>query len=349
MWGLATWLLAACTTLPKQPIGMAVMLDGDRSAVGALPRTAVPGLELRTIELPDPAPAPVDDHAALLARARTAYARGNFEGCRSELAKVEVVQLLVDGNRSLAARQLALETACAWSSLARTDAANAAARIASFGLELPVAAVAPDVEQLIGDAIAAAGKAPRHPLVIHGEPGARVALDGRGAGCTVPCTLDVADGDHVIAVETDGFLPAARLVRAPQPKPVRLDQPPAPAVVAGRQWRARVGRGLPPTDEIGAGLIAKLSGARRITLVHGGPRLTGALIVDGQLRASMTRDRGEAGALIRELSYDAGVLQRPPVWQRPWFLIAVSGAALAIAGGIVAVTYQPEIQTSVRF
>jgi hypothetical protein len=38
--------------------------------------------------------------------------------------------------------------------------------------------------------------------------------------------------------------------------------------------------------------------------------------------------RGATPQLVREFAYDAGILQRPRVWQRPWFWIAVTGATL---------------------
>jgi hypothetical protein len=42
-------------------------------------------------------------------------------------------------------------------------------------------------------------------------------------------------------------------------------------------------------------------------------------------------------------------LQRPALWQRPLFWIIASGAAVLVAGSIVAITYQRPIHTSVGF
>jgi hypothetical protein len=65
--------------------------------------------------------------------------------------------------------------------------------------------------------------------------------------------------------------------------------------------------------------------------------------------ASTTRGHGDATGAIRELAYDGGVLHRPSVFQRPWFWIAAAGAAIVIAGAIVAVTYKPEPVTGLSF
>lgn len=338
----------ACAPTPKNPIRVAILVEADPAGVGELAPRAVDGLELRMVELPPPPPAPTDVNAPMITRARAGYARGDFDACRSELAKVDVVQLLVAENRALASRAITLEAACAWGALAKADARTAAARIASFGLELPVSAVAPDVEQLIGTAVAAAGKEPRHQLAVQGETGARLAIDGRPAGCTLPCTLDVSGGEHVLAVDADGFMPASRLVRTPETTQVTIAQQPASAQLAAQQWRARIGRGLPGTDTVGVSLVAKLAGEQRVAVLRGGTRLEGAIIVDGALRAQALRDRGQGPALVRELAYDGGVLQRPAVWQRPWFWIAVSGAAVVIAGTIVWATYEPETRTGLK-
>ncbi len=327
---------------------MAILVEADAAAVGELAPRSVAGLELRTVEIPSPPAAPIDVAAPVITRARAAYASGDFDACRSELAKVDVVQLLVAQNRALASRAITLEAACAWGALAKADARTAAARLASFGLELPVSAVAPDVEQLIGAAVATSGKEPRHQLAVEGEVGARLALDGRPAGCTLPCTLDVSGGDHVLAVDTDGFMPASRVVRAPDITQIKLAQQPASAQLAAQQWRARIGRGLPGTDAVGVSLIAKLAVEQRIAVLRGGSRLEGSIIVDGALRAQAVRDRGEGPPLVRELAYDGGVLQRPAVWQRPWFWIAASGAAVVIAGAIVWATYEPETRTGLK-
>jgi hypothetical protein len=257
--------------------------------------------------------------------------------------------VLAAGERSLAARAVTLEAACAYGARRAAEAQAAATRLATLGLALPEAAVAIEVEAMIGRAIAAVGGGPRHPLAIGGEPGARLAIDGRPAGCALPCTLDLPAGDHVIAVEADGFEPKAQLIRVPDTRTIAIEQAAASPELAARQWRARLGRGLSPTDPTGVALIARLARWPRVVLLEGGERVTGAMVVDGALAASGARRRGEAGALVRELAYDARVLRRPPLWSRPWFWIAASGATLLAAGAAVALTYEPEVRTRVGF
>jgi len=337
-----------CTPKPSQTIPIAVLVDGDRAAIGELPRTAVTGLELTPLVLPEPAPIAASDDTATVTRARITYGKGDFDACHGELSKLDVAKLLAAHDRALAARLLFLDAACAWGATDKAAAQAIAARFASFGLAVPDLAVSPDVERVFGDAITAAGKAPHTPLEITGEPGARLTIDGREAGCTLPCTLDVGPGDHVLAVDADGFQPAARTVRAPSP-PIAIAQSAATAELAARQWRARIGRGLPPADVVGARLLGRVGRGPRVAIVHGDTRLTGSLVVDGVLVATATGEREGGPALIRELAYDGGILRRPALWQRPWFWIAASSVAVLAAGTIVAITYQPPIRTNPGF
>jgi hypothetical protein len=337
-------VLAACAPMPKHPISVAVLVDGEPPA---LPATSVPGLALQPFALaPEPA-ALADTTSAALASARKAYASGAPDACRTEIAKLDVPALLAAGKRDAAARALALDTACAFQGLAQDDAARAADRLAAFGLDLPADAVAREAEDLIVAAIAKASAAPRAKLTVTGEPGARASVDGKPAMCVVPCPLDLAPGDHVIAVESDAHEPAWKLVRVPEVTTIAIAQQPATAARASSQWRARIGRGLPATDATGASLLSLAARQSRVAYLHGGRELTGSLIVDGKLRASGTGPDGPQ--LMRELAYDGGLLQRPKFYQRPWFWIAVTGLTLAASGAIVYVTYEPEKQTMVSF
>jgi len=334
----------ACAPMPKHPIAVSVIVDGEPSP--ALASTSVPGLALHDVALaPEPIP-PAQTITSELALARKAYAAGDADRCRTQIAALQISALLAAGNRNAAARALALDTACAYQGLARDDADRAAARLAAFGLDLPADAVAREAEDLIVAAIERLGAAPRAKLVVTGEVGARVALDGRPATCVVPCPLDVTPGDHVIAVEADGFEPAWKVVRVPDVAAVAVPQSAATPVRASSQWRARLGRGLAATDATGASLLALATREPRIVYLRGGEQVTGTLIVDGKVRASGS---GRGPQLVRELAYDAGLLARPRTWQRPWFWIAVAGATAIVAGGVVYVTYEPEIQTMVGF
>ncbi len=330
---------SACAPMPKHPIAVAVVHDGP----GDVAESAVTGLALHPATLPPEAP-PVDESvASVLVSARRAYATGEADRCREQLATLDLPALLARGNRAAAARALALDTACAYQGLAREDAARIAAQLAVLGLDLPADAVAREAEDLIVAAIATASAASRAKLEVTGVTGARVSVDGRPATCVTPCPLELVAGDHVISVDADGYAPAWKTVRVPDSSHLAIEQQPAPPALAGSQWRARVGRGLPPTDAKGAELLALALAEPRIAYLAG---TTGVLIVDGTLRATGS---GESPALLRELAYDGGLLQRPKVWQRPWFWIVVAGATAVVSGAVIYTTYQPEIETMVRF
>src|SRR5580765_3050034 len=94
-------LVAGCTPRPSHTIPVAVLVDGEPVAIA---KTAVDGLELRPLELPAQVAPAADDHATAVARARAAYAKGDFDACRGELAKLDVAGLLVAGDRAVAAR-----------------------------------------------------------------------------------------------------------------------------------------------------------------------------------------------------------------------------------------------------
>ena len=338
---------AGCAATPTTAIPIAVVVDGDRAALGGGAAPRVAGLELREVALPAPPAQPADVVGPAIARARVAYQHGDLDACRGELAHVDVAAVLARGDRATAARALALDAGCAWGNRATEDARADAARLASLGLDLPEGIVPPDVEAVIGAAITDAGGAARAPLAVAGPIGARASVDGKPAGCALPCTVDVAPGEHVVAVDADGFQPVERAVRVPDVASVTLAPQAAPAALAAQQWRARVGRGLPAADATGAALLGQLASAPRVAYLHGDAQLAGALVVDGKLVATVTRARGDASGALRELAYDGGVLHRPSVWQRPWFWIAVSGAVVLAAGAIVAVTYTPHVRVGV--
>ncbi len=333
-------LIAACGASSAHPIPIAVVVDGDPAAVGDLPR--VDGLELRRVALPAPAQAGTHDSEPTVALARKAYVAGDFATCRTILAAIDIPAELAAGERSLASRALTLATACAFGAAAKSDAMTTAAQLASYGLELPSATVSPDVETLIGNAIEAAGSAARGQLAVSGVVGARLSVDGLPA-CALPCTIPLARGDHVVAVAADGYAPATRTVRIPDETTIAIAQAVASPELAANQWRARMARGAPVGDPVGAALLGAIGRDRRVAYVHGDRVLTGELVVDGKLAATAEAGHGRSAALVRELAYDARVLHRPPVWQRPWFLIAVTGVALAAVAATLYVNRPTEI------
>lgn len=340
-------VISGCGGSSAHPISVAVVSDA-RAATGPIAADAVGGLELKLLDLPAPAPPDVSVVTPTLARARTAYSEGEFDTCRRELGSLDLGALLASGARDQAARMLAYESACAFGAQAKTEASVAAATLARLGLEIPDVALAGDVEAAIGDAIKAAGTVPLRPVAVTGEIGAQLRVDGDPTGCTVPCSVRVRPGLHLFAVHGDGFLPSHRWIDVTTLGTVALPQEVAPPVLAGEHWRARVGHGLPPTDHVGATLLARIAG-QRVAYLQSNPdhNVTGWMILDGKVVATATRDRTETSALLGDLAYDGGVLVRPPVWKRPWFWIAVSSVAVVAAGTIFAVTYEPDIVTKV--
>jgi hypothetical protein len=321
-----------------------MLVDGEPVTLAP---TAVAGLEVQPLALPAPGVPPVDTSAPIIASARKAYGRGDWATCLSEIRRVDLVNLLASEHRDLAARALTFEIACHFEG-SKADAQASATRFASLGLDVPGDFLPIEVEQLMTTTITRT-ETKLHPLAVAGELGARLSVDGRAAACTLPCTIDLPAGDHVLAVTADGFAPASRMVRVPGEPRATLAQQPASVELAGQQLRARLARGLPATDATGVSLLARLAGQPNVAIVHADKRLHGALIVDGVLRAHADRDRDDAPALMRELAYDAHVLQRPRVWQRPWFWIAVTGATLAVSGAVVYFTYTPDTRTKVGF
>ncbi len=333
---------SGCAATSEHPISIAVVVDGQQ-ALSALPRVA--GLELSRVEMPSPLAAPTDTSAGVIATARSAYASGELDSCRQQLATLDVPQLLADRQRATAARALVLEIACAWGATDRGTARAQARRFAAYGLELPDLAISPDVEREIGAAITAVGKTRRLPMEVSGVIGARLSVDGRDPQCTLPCTVDVSPGEHVMLVDADGYQPAVRTVRVESALQLAVNQVAATSALAAQQWSKRTARGNAAADSTGARLLAAVAQKPRVVYLHAGTTIAGTMIVDGTPAATGVRARGEAGLLIRELAYDAGVLRRPSVWQRSTFWIAASGVVLVAAIVTVALVYEPDRQT----
>ncbi len=347
---------ACARARPVAPLTLAVLIDGEpttaAAVAGDLDNGELPGFTLRRVELPRPRPTPIDRTAAAVAAARAAYLeRGDFEACVTSLEPVGVPPLLASGRRDLAARVLVWRAACAWGRMARAETESIAAQLAGFGLELPpdAGAVTPDVEAVLVAALDRAGATPRVPLTVAGHAGAGLGVDGRPAECVLPCTVEVTPGDHVVAVDADGFEPLWRLVRAPAAAPFTPALAPAAPALAVVQWRARTGRGLRPDDDDGLALVARAVEARRVLYLGVGARLRGALIVDGVVKARGERPPRQALALARDLTVRGGLVDRVPLHRRPRFWLAIGAAALVAATITAAILIEPEIHTEVGF
>ncbi|MDQ3335597.1 MAG: PEGA domain-containing protein [Myxococcota bacterium] len=339
--------VVACSATPKHRIAVTTIIEGDRRRVGALEPHAVAGLELRPFELPAVPPPPADDAPAIIAKARAAYVGGEFEACRAQLAKIDLDKLLLAEQRALAGRSIAFDAACAYGAKAEALANGLAQRLARMGLDLPDAPFARGEETLLTSAITNVGKEPRHAITVGGLAGARLFVDGKPAGCTLPCTIDAPAGDHFVAVEADGYAPVSRWLTVSKATTVNFDPRPASPALALAQWRARIGRGLAPNDAVGAKLIAQVTGQPRVAFLQGGKRVSGTMIVDGEIEA--TDERETAVPLVRELAYDARVLKRPALWQQPIFWIATSIAVAAVAGVVIYAVYEPDVESNLEF
>jgi hypothetical protein len=353
--GIAAIAVVAACGAARPPVGLTVIVDGagaDRARDGVAHR-GLDGFVVRAVAPPPIVADPPDPIASILATARAAYQdRGDFAACRAAVDPIDVPSLLAVGKREQAARVLVWRTACAWSGLARADARATAALVGQYGLDLPsdAGAVIPEVEAALLDVIEKAAKIERVPLKVAGNSGGRVVLDGKPTGCTLPCTLDVARGDHVVAIEADGKTPAWRVVRAPAKAAIEIPLARASPAEAGAQWRARIARGLPAIDDTGLELVAHAAGDVRVAYVDAdGKRVRGALVVDGAVKARGTRDDGDITGLLGDLTRRGGLVAPTPLVKQPRFWI-VLGAGVAAAAAITAlVVYEPEIITEVGF
>lgn len=347
--------VAGCGAHARPPVGVTVIVDGaagtavrDQLAAGR-----VDGLALRPVAPPVAPVEPPEPAVAAVTAARTAYYADDpsFDTCKAALEPIEVAALLGAGKRDLAARVLVWRAACAWGSLDKKGAEGIAKQLASFGLDpMPdVASITPDVEAVIDRAIDDAGKTKRVPVTVAGAPGARVLVDGRPVGCIVPCTTDAIPGDHVLSAVGDGYAPAWRVERVPASTTVTLATRPASPDQAAAQWRARIARGLPAADDTGAQLAARAAGDARVAYVAAptAKKLTGVFVVDGAVKARVTRSDGNVVGLVRDLAIRGKVLPGRPLWKDPKFWVASILIAGLAAGITTAIVYQPGTRTSV--
>jgi PEGA domain-containing protein len=297
------------------------------------------------------------DFAARLSAARRDYVNGEFAGCIKSL-ETPVLDLLGEGRRELGARVAFWQIACRVGSGAQPDAWQLARQFAVLGLDIPadVAAAAPEVESLLARALREVAAEKRAALAVDASTSrARVSLDGRSV-CVTPCTLDVAPGDHVIALDADGALPLTRVARvADGGASLKLETTPASPEIAAQQWSARYGGSSLLYSEPSTRLLAQAIAARRLVLVNVEGdrqlRLRGTLATDGTVRAQVERSCASANLdveskhLLRELLVTGKVFEpAKPIYKRAVFwvplLVAVSAAVIAssIAGTLGAPT-----------
>ncbi len=343
------------------------MLRGPPTAL-ATARSALPGddfpVQLQLLELPANAPPP---RAPLLleetlAAARKGYVNADFSAC---LAALEGESLVADalafGQRGTAARVLLWRAAC-HAGAGRGEVARRSAReLAVLGLELPpdVGSVTPDVESLLARAVREVAALPTYPLRVTADaPSADLMLDGRPNACSAPCTLEAAEGQHVLRMEADGVEPVVKRVRfGPKESAVHVASTAASPALAAAQWSARYARSVEVDSAPSLKLLATALRSPRLVLVNVEPereqtRLRGVVAVDGEVAARGERVSPSAvqlEGLLRDLLVEGKVVERPPaLWQRPAFWIALGGVA-AIAAGTTALVATRRVRTGVSF
>ncbi len=355
-------VLGSCGHAPPAPV--TVFVDGRAADVAEVQRLlgpdAIADLTLRAGAMAPPADAELG--AGEVAAAYDAFLAGDGSRCRELIAAVELPKLLAHRQRTLVARALLLEARCA-DGLGQTGAADA--RFAEFaGYELEVAetsgVLSPSLRPRFDRALAAAGRAARVRVSVDGAPGGRVLIDGRPAGCAVPCRPVVSEGTHVFSIEADGVALAWRQVTVEKGgASVALPRQVASPAEATAQWHARVGGGFSPDDEVGLRLLPLMAKDDRVAYVRvvasegsAAPTLVGAMAVrrvDGEPTLSARGQRqtlAAAPALIRQLAIDTKVIAAP----RPrWFWPALVGSVVATAAVTTFLFYQPETRTEVSF
>jgi PEGA domain len=341
----------------------------------ALERSLRPSFDLRFADLPSAPRAPSD--AAVveldLAAARKAYIDAEFAPCVARLGDpTRLTDLLADGKRLLAERMLFWRIACRVGAGNAADARSDAEAFAVFDLEAPpdVESAAPEVEALLAATAQHVADAPRVPLAVRfdAEPGATfrvaaravVALDGRAAVCTAPCTVDVHPGDHVVRVDADGFAPEIHRVRAAAPSAeLAVHLNPAAPEVAAAQWTSRYADSPSVDSAVSVGLLAVATRSRSLAVVAAEPtpkgsRLFGVLALDGGVAARSERSAARdedlpdvAPALVRDLLLRGQLIPETPLYKRPLFWVAVGAAAALATTLTILLVYQPAKQVQV--
>ncbi len=321
-------------------------------------------VELVVGHLPQ-APAPTADRSPLLPAARQKYVNGDFAGCLQSLSADGLMsELLAAGRRELLARVLFWRVACRVGSGALPAATSEAVQFAALGLEVPAdaAEATPEVESLLVRALKESATLGKLTLEVDAPPlRAGVSLDGRPGACVTPCSLEVLPGEHLIALDAEGYLPVARMVAMKERTQVKLEVTPAPPEVAAEQWSARYGGSALLYSEPSTRLLAQAIAARRLVLINaegtGELRLRGTLATDGTVRAQAERAArpasldAEARRLLRDLLVSGKVFEpAKPIYKRAafWVPLALAVSAAVISASIAA-TLAPNIHTRVGF
>lgn len=342
-------VLAATVASVSKPALTVVVRGASPETVSAALASKADEVELR-VEAPPNAPSAPAPHLAQpeerIAAARKAYVSADFARCLEQVDDdAAVVDALAAHQREMAARVLLWRTACEVGANHLPGAQRAALELATLRLEVPpeVGQVSPEVEAVLAKAQKQASQLTPARLEVTAAGDATVELDGRPAGCTTPCTLEVLEGPHVVRVTEEGKESAMRPVRVEgKTATAAFELQPAAPELAAAQWTARYAQSADFDGPRSAKLLSTALRASRLVMltVEEGRsgRQQALLAVDGAVTARAERLgalTSELPGLLDDLLVRGQIVESTPLYKRPLFWIAVVGAAV-IAGGVTA-------------
>ncbi len=329
-------------------------------------------VEVRVVPVPVSKPASKEAAdpaiAEALSAARTRYVEADFEACLARLPDdAAFLGLFARGDVTTVARALMYRAACQAGRGATEEARRSAQTFARFGLETPsdVGSVTPEVERILTDALRQLRAAPRASLRVQSEQvGLEVAVDGRALGCRTPCAVELAPGDHVVALSGDGITSHVQRVRlASAGSSVMLKTTRASPELAERQWIERYADrpGLDSAESLA--LLAQAVRAPRLVLISSERagqallNLRGAYEQDGAMSARAGAERvpvdeapDESVRLLRDLLVHGKTLEPPrPLWKSGWFWVSVGVVAAGAATTTALLLREPKQRTQVEF
>ena len=271
-------------------LALAVTLAAEGPQVGivspgapdlAVKAASTPGLPVVLTVLTQPSPVPPEQQLSTEAvvEARTAWVSADFAKCLALLEDDEVViRALREGQRTLAARTLAWRAACRTSARQAAGARRDAEWMAILQLPLPddVGVMTPEIEALLTQVRREVDARPLVQVSVTSPVrDAVVAFDGRPAVCTVPCTMSVAAGVHVISLSADGYSPQARSVTiGTSGASAEVTLPPADPALAASQWLERRAKGVSFDDGRAVTLLSVALRSARLVVLGAGQRAT---------------------------------------------------------------------------
>jgi hypothetical protein len=293
-----------------------------------------------------------------IAAARKAYVDADFNKCLGQVSDdAAVYTALEQRDRTGAARLLLWRIACEFGSGRKAASLQHARDLAAMRLDVPadVAQVSPEVEAVISSSLRHAAQDPAMTLDVSSNGEAAVELDGRPAGCSTPCMLDVLQGSHVVRVSEEGKEPAAKTVQVTGKASAAFTLRPAGPELAAAQWTARYANAADADSARSATLLSTALRASRLVMltVETAGRQQALLSVDGNVTARAERN----GALTSELPglmddlLVRGQLIEPqvPVYKRPLFWIALVAGVAAVAAGTTALVVTAKREAMVSF